>query len=201
MAVNVAKRRGQRGGRGSAWNRSVRVPLMVAAAVAAVAVAALCVALATGRIGGPSESLTDFQPATVLHVSDGDTLYVRLASGEEGFVRLIGIDAPESVNPDPEKNTPEGDAAAAFLRSIVAEGRTVYLTRDVSDHDKYGRWLRYVWLEVPEDPFAADEVRTKMLQGIILTAGHATVTRFVPDTAYWEVLRRIAATADSAKAA
>ena len=195
MAYRVGQ--GRTGG-GRTWNRTVRVPLIVTAVVVACVVAGLVVTQCSGRIGRNDASLTAFVPATVLHVSDGDTLYVRLASGEEGFVRLIGIDAPESVNPDPEKNTPEGDAAAAFLRSIVAEGQTVYLTRDVSDHDKYGRWLRYVWLEVPADAFSPDEVRTKMLQGIIVAAGHAEVTRFAPDTSYYDILVTISYSAKAA---
>ncbi|MBR2789911.1 MAG: thermonuclease family protein [Eggerthellaceae bacterium] len=174
-------------------------PQVVAAAVAVCAVLGLTFAAATGRFAGHGrEGLTEFAPATVLSVRDGDTLYVRLDTGEEGFVRLIGVDAPESVNPDPGKNTPEGEAAAAFLRSVVSAGQTVYLVRDVSDHDKFGRWLRYVWLEVPEQPFAPAEVRTKMLQGILVAAGHARVTRFAPDTSYYDILVTISYTADRA---
>lgn len=197
MAYRVTGRRGAYGTR--TRGAGSRAPLVVAAVVVLCAVAAVVFAAGAGRLfGRGGEGLTDFTPATVLHVSDGDTLYVRLESGEEGFVRLIGVDAPESVNPDPEKNTPEGEAAAAFLRSIVAEGRTVYLSRDVTDHDKYGRWLRYVWLEVPEEPFAPAEVREKMLQGILVAAGHAEVTRFAPDTSYYDILRSIAYTAGKA---
>ena len=185
-------------GRRAARRRKVSAPQVVAA-VALCAVLGLAFAAATSRFAGHGrEGLTEFTPATVLSVSDGDTLYVRLDTGEEGFVRLIGVDAPESVNSDPGKNTPKGEAAAAFLRSVVSAGQTVYLVRDVSDHDKYGRWLRYVWLEVPEQPFAPAEVRAKMLQGILVAAGQARVTRFAPDTSYYDILVTISYTADRA---
>ena len=146
---------------------------------------------------GPSSrsSATDpstYETATVLWVSDGDTLYVRRASGQETYVRLIGIDAPESVNPDVSQNTPEGRAAAAFAKDLVAPGTTVWLAKDISDTDKYGRLLRYVWLELPEDPLAVDEVRGKMLDAIIVAAGHADVKRYPPDTTYHAILTRIA---------
>lgn len=147
---------------------------------------------------GNRESLRDLQPATVVHVSDGDTLFVRLPDGTEGFVRLIGCDAPESVNPDESLNTPEGEAAADFVRGLVQPGQTVWLVRDVTDMDKYGRWLRYVWLEVPEDALSAAEVREKMLNGILLAAGHATTTRFAPDVAYYDIFASIARTANRA---
>ena len=136
-------------------------------------------------------SLHELEPATVLHVSDGDTLFVRLDDGREGYVRLVGIDAPESVNPDETLNTPEGQAAADFVKALVPPDTRVWLARDVSDVDRYGRWLRYVWLEQPDDVLAADEVRTKMLNGIIVAAGHAQVKRYPPDVAYHEVFLRI----------
>ena len=107
-------------------------------------------------------------------------------------MRLIGIDAPESVNPDESQNTPEGEAAAAFVKDLVAPGTRVWLARDISDTDKYGRLLRYVWLELPADPLSPDEIRTKMLDAVIVAAGHAQVKRYPPDTTYHSILVRIA---------
>ena len=137
-------------------------------------------------------SLHRLEPATVLHVSDGDTLFVRLDDGREGYVRLVGIDAPESVNPDETLNTPEGQAAADFVKTLVPPGTRVWLARDVSDVDRYGRWLRYVWLEEPDDVLDPDEVRERMLNGIIVASGHAEVKRYPPDVAYHEVLLSLA---------
>ena len=167
--------------------------------VALLAMLALLCGLAVygAFCSGPSSrrSATDpstYEAATVLWVSDGDTLFVRRASGEEVYVRLIGIDAPESVNPDESRNTPEGEAAAAFVKDLVAPGIRVWLARDVSDTDKYGRLLRYVWLEKPADPLSVDEVREKMLDAVIVAAGHADVKRYPPDTTYHTILVRIA---------
>lgn len=175
-------------------------PVTIALFVVLACVCALAVygSFCTNGFSRSTAADTDaFEAVRVIHVSDGDTLLVRRASGEEAYVRLIGCDAPESVNPDETLNTPEGEAAAAFLRTLVAPGSTVYLARDISDTDKYGRLLRYVWLEVPADPMSKDEVRTKMLNGIMVDAGHASVTRFAPDTAYFAILSSIARTASA----
>lgn len=55
------------------------------------------------------------QPAEVVRVVDGDTLLC-LIDGEERYVRLIGVDAPESVSPDESKNCDEGKLAAEYTR-------------------------------------------------------------------------------------
>ena len=45
----------------------------------------------------------------VLRVVDGDTIEIDY-NGEKEKVRLIGVDTPESVHPDAEKNTDYGKA-------------------------------------------------------------------------------------------
>lgn len=72
---------------------------------------------------------------TVARVIDGDTFL--LQGGEK--VRLLGINAPEEGQPYFEE-------ATARLRELV-EGRQIKLERDVVDQDRYGRLLRYVFLE------------------------------------------------------
>jgi micrococcal nuclease len=62
-------------------------------------------------------------------------------------VRLLGINAPESV--DPRKRVEcFGKEASLFLRNLLTKGSFVYLASDSekSDVDKYGRLLRYVFL-------------------------------------------------------
>jgi micrococcal nuclease len=78
----------------------------------------------------------------VTRVVDGDTLV--LDGGEK--VRLIGVDAPETVHPD-EPVGRLGRAASAFTRR-VAEGRSVRVESDAKSgaRDRYGRSLAYVWL-------------------------------------------------------
>lgn len=121
--------------------------------------------------------------ASVVRVVDGDTLVVDRGRGEEKL-RLIGIDCPESVNSDKTKNTEEGRAASDFTKSVVAAGQLVWLQKDTSDTDRYGRLLRYVWLSEPGDVGSAEEVKSKMLNAILIVNGHAVAKEYRPDTAY-----------------
>jgi len=77
----------------------------------------------------------DENAALVTRVIDGDTIEV----GGRIKVRYIGIDAPE-----------RGEAyyfeASEINRNLVG-GERVRLEKDVEDKDKYGRLLRYVWLD------------------------------------------------------
>ena len=75
--------------------------------------------------------------ARVVRVIDGDTIDVTL-NGQEARVRYVGV------------NTPERDEscyseASAANRALV-NGQTVTLVRDVSETDRYGRLLRYVYV-------------------------------------------------------
>jgi micrococcal nuclease len=83
--------------------------------------------------------------ADVVHVSDGDTIVVRIG-GRTERVRYIGIDAPEVAHP--EDGTPAecwGDEAAEANAALVG-GRQVALEADVNDRDRFGRLLRHVWV-------------------------------------------------------
>ena len=121
--------------------------------------------------------------AVVEKIVDGDTLDVKPAAGGETMrIRLIGIDAPESVNPDDSKNTEAGREASAWVKGSLPKGTRVWLVKDVSDTDKYGRYLRYVWIS---DPSGADADPAKyMLNALIVANGHAVAKDFPPDTAY-----------------
>ncbi len=80
--------------------------------------------------------------AKVLRVIDGDTIEV-LFSGQEKRVRLIGVDAPEE-----EKEGKEAECFATESTTWLTNklgGQEVWLEKDVSEVDKYGRLLRYVY--------------------------------------------------------
>jgi micrococcal nuclease len=84
--------------------------------------------------------------ALVERVVDGDTVVVRL-DGQSVKVRLIGVDAPESV--DPRKPVERfARESAGFLRQLV-EGKRVRLTYEPAGAriDRYGRLLAYLYLE------------------------------------------------------
>jgi len=81
--------------------------------------------------------------ALVTRVVDGDTLEVRIG-GERGAVRLIGVDTPETVDPE-EPVGCFGPQASRFSRRLLA-GRRVLLVFGVERRDAYGRLLSYVHL-------------------------------------------------------
>lgn len=85
-----------------------------------------------------------YQPnATVESVIDGDTIEVAIMGEESETVRLLGIDTPETVDP----NRPEqcyGAEASLFLERLLPAGTPVTLILDVESRDSYGRTLAYV---------------------------------------------------------
>lgn len=83
---------------------------------------------------------------TVKRVVDGDTIVLE-KNGNTDTVRLIGVNTPETV--DPRKPVQcFGREASSFVKSMLL-GKSVHLESDVSqdDRDKYGRLLRYVYLD------------------------------------------------------
>ena len=157
----------------------------IVAAIAVVAVVAVFVFAGNRQAARPP---ADFQQATVDYVIDGDTIDVML-DGHEKRVRLAGIDAPESASHDEGANSEEGARATEYLRSLLPQGRTVYLLKDSSETDKYGRLVRYVWLEIPGDPTDPGEVASKMANAVIVEAGFAQAIRVWPDVAYTDDLK------------
>jgi micrococcal nuclease len=111
--------------------------------------------------------------AEVLRVVDGDTIEVSL-DGVKEKIRLIGIDTPETVHPDAERNVPYGKIASAFTKEKL-DGQTVGLELDVQERDQYGRLLAYVWL--------GDVMFNKLL----VDEGHASVSTYPPNVKYVDV--------------
>ncbi len=111
-------------------------------------------------------------PYNVIRVVDGDTAMIDI-DGLETRVRFIGIDTPESVNPDESKNTEEGKKASDFTKELLT-GKSVYLEYDIEQQDKYGRTLAYVFMDDGET----------MVQDLILEAGMATTMTIQPNSKY-----------------
>lgn len=79
-----------------------------------------------------------WERAELVAVLDGDTIDVRFADGRTERVRYIGVDTPERGDAGYLEAT---QANTAVLNASPTE---LYLARDVSDRDRFGRLLRYV---------------------------------------------------------
>ena len=97
----------------------------------------------------------------VVRVIDGDTIVVDI-DGEQLSLRYIGINTPETG-----ENC--GDQATIANKKIV-EGKFVRLEKDVTDKDRYGRLLRYVYVG---DIFVNSQ---------LVRLGYAESKRYSPDT-------------------
>lgn len=109
----------------------------------------------------------------VTRVIDGDT-FECVINGKTQKVRLIGVDTPESVHPDKNKNTEEGKKASDYTKEKL-QGKKVGLEYDVQKNDKYGRILAYVWNE------------SKMYNLELLEKGYAKVMTIPPNIKYSEL--------------
>lgn len=121
----------------------------------------------------PSDSApTDGEAITVTRVIDGDTIEVNI-EGTLYRVRYIGIDTPELDDERPEFCA-LAQEATRYNRQLV-EGQEVYLEKDVSETDHYGRLLRYVYIG---DVFVNFE---------LVSVGLAWSEAYPPDTKYQAV--------------
>lgn len=91
----------------------------------------------------PTGSGSEADLATVVEVVDGDTVELDIA-GRRERVRLLGIDAPESVHPTVPVQC-FGPEASDELARLLPVGSTVRLERDVEPRDRYDRLLLYLY--------------------------------------------------------
>ena len=110
---------------------------VLAAGVAAIALGAT----ACGGLAAQSEGNFGSEIRTVVRVVDGDTIIV----SPNERIRLIGVDAPESVAPN-EPVECMGRESSRFLTELLPKGTEVRLGFDVEREDRYGRTLAYVWV-------------------------------------------------------
>jgi len=114
----------------------VKIALALAALVLVAALAA------GGRALLHGERLATTLAGGVSYVIDGDTIVVRLDSGDSVHVRLIGVNTPEIAHFG-KPGECYGVRAARLTRSL-ALGRRVELRAGRERHDRYGRLLAYV---------------------------------------------------------
>jgi micrococcal nuclease len=114
----------------------------------------------------------------VTKVVDGDTIYIDYFGNKE-TVRYIGIDTPETV--DPRRPVGCFGKEASQENKKLVEGREVSLVKDISDRDKFGRLLRYVYLKVDEG--------TLFVNDYLVREGFARASTYPPDIAQTERLK------------
>src|SRR5690349_23050966 len=121
----------------------------------------------------------------VVRTVDGDTIYVRLATGVEK-VRYIGVDTPEVHHPT-RGEEPGGREATAVNRRLLGD-RPVRLETDAQLRDRYGRLLAYVWTRRSD----GGEV---MVNAELVRLGYAAVMTVPPNVRHAALFRRLAAEA------
>jgi micrococcal nuclease len=123
--------------------------------------------------GPPKDAVT----AKVQRVVDGDTFIATVGSRRER-VRVIGVDTPESVDPN-RPDEPFGEEASTFAKHHL-DGETVRLAGDAEPRDRYGRMLAYVWL------------RDGTFWNALLAAeGYAQQLTIPPNVTYASLFRRL----------
>lgn len=97
-----------------------------------------------GNGGGQTPPVADVADAVVGRVVDGDTLVASI-DGIDVRVRMLGVDAPESVTPDRPVEC-YGPEAAARARALLPEGMPIQLATDPTQgrRDRFGRLLAEV---------------------------------------------------------
>ena len=115
------------------------------------------------------------EKTVVKRVIDGDT--IELIDGRK--VRYIGIDTPESV--DPRKPVACFAKEAVIKNQEFVLGKNIELEKDISETDRFGRLLRYVYVVVGETEMLVNE-------GLV-REGFAKASTYPPDVKYQDRLR------------
>ena len=114
---------------------------------------------------------TTNREAVVIGIVDGDTIDVEI-DGQPYRIRYIGIDTPEKGQP--------GYAEATEANAALVSGKKVTLERDVSESDRYGRLLRYVYID------------GVMVNATLVEKGYAVPMNYPPDVKYANLFREFA---------
>jgi micrococcal nuclease len=122
------------------------------------------------------------EQVTVARAIDGDTL--ELSDGRK--VRLVGVNTPESTT----RTEKYGKEASKYTASQL-EGKKVWIQKDVSDTDRYSRYLRFIWLQIPTDDMNEKEIRSKMFNAQLVLNGYAEPSTYSPDVKYSEVFKKL----------
>ncbi len=164
-------------------------------AVLSIFIAVLCAACSFGSQqpapGVPSAPKKPYtgpkrEAVKVVRAVDGDTIIINV-NGKHERLRMIGMDTPETVKED----TPVqyyGPEAHEYTEKQLA-GKTVYLEFDVGKHDRFKRYLAYIWLDAEET-----DVR-KMFNARLVLEGYARLLTMPPNVRYADYFKKYIAEA------
>jgi endonuclease YncB( thermonuclease family) len=110
-----------------------------------------------------------WEEAQVVRIVDGDTIEVTVG-GQSKTVRYTGVNTPETVAPNKPVECFGPEASNA--NKAMVSSKTVWLEKDVSETDSFGRLLRYVFTS---EGFVNAE---------LVKQGYAQVSTFPPDVKY-----------------
>lgn len=127
--------------------------------------------------------------ATISRVVDGDT--AQLSTGEK--VRFVGVNTPESTT----RHETYGKEVSNYTTSKL-QGKSVWLQKDVSETDRYGRLLRIIWLAIPTNDMDENEIRSKMFNADLVLNGYAEPSTYPPDVKYSDYFVKFARESRSA---
>jgi micrococcal nuclease len=158
-----------------------RVSLLCAVVVGMVVFVAGCGSRDSGAapvVPGEPEPPAGAFAATVERVVDGDT-FVASRQGRSLRVRLIGINAPESVQPDAPVEC-YGPESARALGALLPRGtRLMAAYQGKPEQDRFGRELWDVWLD------------GRFLQAELVSRGFVRARVYRPQTRYADLLDRL----------
>ncbi len=121
------------------------------------------------------EKPTEEEYYFVTKVSDGDTFWVQKRDRTDIKIRLIGVDAPESVNAFNLKKEYYGVEAKDFLTDLILK-QYVQLEFDIDSLDIYGRTLAYAYL-----------VDGQFINNVLVVKGYARMMTVPPNIKYREI--------------
>lgn len=120
---------------------------------------------------GSSNVIDQLYP--VRRVVDGDTIEIE-SEGQVKAVRLIGINTPETV--DPRRPVQCFGVEASNETKKLLTGTSVRMEKDVSETDRYGRLLRFIYLTLSDGSVL-------FVNDYLVREGFAHASTFPPDVA------------------
>ncbi len=116
----------------------------------------------------PQEESKEIKTYLITKVVDGDTITIE--GGQ--VIRYIGIDTPETVHPS--KPVECFGVEASNKNKELVDGKQIKLEKDISETDRYGRLLRYIW------------IGNIFVNDYLVRQGYAYASTYPPDVKYAE---------------